>query len=74
LLRASSIAVSIAGGGTALAADTGASDSVAAVAQQVADARQETQIWTTYALSPHLRANDLAVSVHDGKATLTGYR
>ena len=36
------------------------------------EARQETQIWTTYALSPYLRANDLKVSVHDGKATLTG--
>lgn len=36
------------------------------------EARQETQIWTTYALSPYLRANDLQVSVHDGKATLSG--
>ena len=33
---------------------------------------QETQIWTTYALSPYLRANDIKVSVHGGKATLTG--
>ena len=40
--------------------------------QEVTEARQETQIWTTYALSPYLRANDLQVSVHDGKATLTG--
>ena len=36
------------------------------------EARQESQIWTTYALSPYLRANDLKVSVHEGKATLTG--
>lgn len=36
------------------------------------DARQETQIWTTYVLSPYLRASDLKVSVHKGKATLTG--
>jgi hyperosmotically inducible protein len=50
-------------GGTALA-DT--------VSQNVVDARQETQIWTTYALSPHLRASDLKVSVNNGKATLTG--
>ncbi len=42
------------------------------VSQDVTDARQETQIWTTYALSPYLRANDLKVSVHDGKATLSG--
>jgi hyperosmotically inducible protein len=40
--------------------------------QEVVEARQEAQIWTTYALSPYLRANDLKVSVHDGKATLTG--
>jgi len=40
--------------------------------QEVIEARQESQIWTTYALSPYLRANDLKVSVHDGKATLTG--
>lgn len=40
--------------------------------QDIIDARQETQIWTTYALSPYLRASDLKVSVHEGKATLTG--
>jgi hyperosmotically inducible protein len=35
-------------------------------------ARQEGQIWTTYTLSPFLRANEIEVSVVDGKATLTG--
>ncbi len=35
-------------------------------------ARQEGQIWTTYALSPYLRAHEIEVSVVDGKATLTG--
>ena len=40
--------------------------------QDLIEARQETQIWTTYALSPYLRANDLKVTVHDGKATLSG--
>ena len=35
--------------------------------QEVIEARQESQIWTTYALSPYLRANDLKVSVHEGK-------
>lgn len=35
-------------------------------------ARQEGQIWTTYALSPYLRAHDIEVTVVDGKATLTG--
>ena len=36
------------------------------------NARQEAQIWTTYALSPYLRATDISVSVRDGKATLSG--
>ena len=40
--------------------------------QDVTEARQETQIWTTYAMSPYLRASDLKVSVNHGKATLTG--
>lgn len=44
----------------------------ATVSQEVTDARQESQIWTTYALSPYLRAHDLKVSVQNGKATLTG--
>jgi hyperosmotically inducible protein len=64
LLLASGIAVAIA------AMSSGAS--AAPVSQDVTDARQETQIWTTYALSPYLRANDLKVSVHEGKATLSG--
>ncbi len=42
------------------------------VAQDVTEARQETQIWTTYALNPYLRANDLKVTVNGGKATLSG--
>lgn len=36
------------------------------------DARQESQIWTSYALNPYLRANDLKVSVQNGKAILKG--
>jgi hyperosmotically inducible periplasmic protein len=52
------------GAGSTFAADT--------VSQNITEARQETQIWTTYALSPYLRANDLKVSVHAGKATLKG--
>jgi hyperosmotically inducible protein len=44
----------------------------ATAAQEITDARQESQIWTTYALSPYLRANDLKVLVQNGKATLTG--
>lgn len=38
----------------------------------VTDARQSSQIWTTYALNRHLKAHDLEVSVKDGVATLSG--
>ncbi len=38
----------------------------------VSDARLESRITTTYALSPYLRAHDLKVSVVDGEVTLTG--
>lgn len=40
--------------------------------QNITSARQESQIWTTYSLSPYLRANDIKVSVNEGTATLTG--
>ena len=43
-----------------------------ASADDVTEARQEAQIWTTYLLSPYLRAHDIQVSVDDGEATLTG--
>jgi len=61
---ASSIALAMAAMSGTVAADT--------MSQNVTEARQETQIWTTYALSPYLRASDLKVSVHGSKATLTG--
>lgn len=64
LFIATGMALALLAGGQVLAADM--------VSDEVVQARQETQIWTTYALSPHLRANDLKVSVEDGKATLTG--
>lgn len=41
-------------------------------AQEITNARQESQIWTSYALSPYLRADDIEVAVDNGKATLTG--
>ena len=65
VLLALGIATAIAGTSTAFAN--------ANASQEVIDARQESQIWTTYALSPYLRANDLKVSVREGKATLTGH-
>ncbi|UTA48936.1 BON domain-containing protein [Simiduia sp. 21SJ11W-1] len=40
--------------------------------QNILEARQEAQIWTTYALSPYLRSNDIQVTVANGKATLNG--
>ena len=40
--------------------------------QGMIDARHESQIWTTYALSPYLRTNAIKVAVRDGKATLSG--
>ena len=64
-LLATAVALAIATSSVAAAAATTPS-------QDVTNARQESQIWTTYALSPFLRANDLKVSVHEGKATLTG--
>ncbi|MDA7088298.1 BON domain-containing protein [Pseudomonas sp. SA3-5] len=42
------------------------------LSQDVADARQETQVWKAYALNPHLSADHLEVSVLNGKATLSG--
>lgn len=39
---------------------------------EVNNARKEMQIWTTYALSPYLKASSISVAVDSGKATLTG--
>jgi len=64
LLLASAFAAAIGGSSVAY--------SNAKPSQEVIEARQESQIWTTYALNPYLRARDLQVSVHEGKATLTG--
>lgn len=55
----------------ALAASSGVA-AAGSANQEIMDARQETQIWTTYSLSPYLRANNLRVSVQDSKATLSG--
>ena len=57
----------------AAAASANAAAGAARTSQEVIAARQETQISTIFALSPFLRANDLKVSVRDGKATLTGH-
>jgi hyperosmotically inducible protein len=44
----------------------------ATVSQDVTEARQEAQIWTTYALNSNLSAANLKVEVKGGKATLSG--
>lgn len=64
LFLASALALAIAGTSVGVSAES--------ISQDVTNARQETQIWTTYSLSPYLRANDLKVSVDNGTATLTG--
>jgi hypothetical protein len=45
--------------GAALALATTGAFAAETMSQEVTEARQETQIWTTYALSPYLRAHDL---------------
>jgi osmotically-inducible protein OsmY len=40
--------------------------------QDITAVRQETQIWTTFALNPYLRAYDLKVTVSQSRATLHG--
>jgi hyperosmotically inducible protein len=39
---------------------------------KITEARQSSQIWTTYALNSHLQAHDIKVSVENGVATLSG--
>ena len=58
----------------AAAASNGANGAMAtsSVAQEVIDARQETQIWTTFALNPYLRTNDILISVCEGQVILSG--
>lgn len=64
LLLTSALAMAIAtASGGALAQNT---------FQDITEARQESQIWTAYSISPYLRASDLKVSVDNGKATLSG--
>jgi len=56
----------------ALLAASNSSFAEKSAAKDITEARQESQIWTTYALSPYLRASDIKVTVYDGKATLVG--
>lgn len=55
-----------------LAVMTSGSLAASKPSDNITEARQESQILTTYALSRHLDAHDLKVTVDDGEATLTG--
>lgn len=46
-----------------------AADTAATATKAMDDVRQESQIATSYALSPYLRANDLKVTVQKGNTT-----
>ncbi len=56
----------------AAVAGANAAATSSSIAQEVIDARQEAQIWTTFALSPYLRNNDIMVSVREGNVILSG--
>ncbi|WP_151669383.1 BON domain-containing protein [Nitrincola schmidtii] len=64
LLLASSISLVL--------AVTGASAMEKTVSNEINNARQESQIETSYALSPYLRQHQIAIAVFDGTATLSG--
>jgi hyperosmotically inducible periplasmic protein len=64
ILASALIVTGLSLGSVAVSADKGS--------QEIIDVRQETQISTTYALSRYLRADNLDVSVHNGKATIKG--
>lgn len=72
----SAIALALAlASGTAMAGtscDKDPSDKAHMQSQDISEARLESQILTTYSLNSSLRANDLQVSVEEGKATLSG--
>jgi hyperosmotically inducible periplasmic protein len=61
----------------AAAAVAGASNHLARASQapssqELTEARQKSQIWTAFALNPHLRANEIDIAVREGRATLSG--
>lgn len=69
LALASAMALAFAGIGAGWAADPKPHDSIS---EQVADARREAQIWTTFAMNRHLHAFELSVKVDGNKAVLDG--
>jgi len=69
LALAVGLALSFGGVGVVFADDAKPKESVA---QNISDARREGQIWSSYAMNPHLKAFDLKVEVRGNKATLDG--
>lgn len=69
LALAVGIALAFGGIGAGWAADAKPHDTLS---EQVADARHEAQIWTSYAMNPHLHAFELSVKVDGNKAILDG--
>jgi len=69
LALASSIALSCGGIATSFASELKPRDTMN---EQVADARRETQILTSFSMNPHLHAFDLTVIVDGNKAVLNG--
>lgn len=69
LALAGAIALSLGRIGTVWAADPKPLDTMA---EHVNDARREAQIWTSFAVNPHLHAFELTVKVDGNKAVLNG--
>jgi osmotically-inducible protein OsmY len=73
LALASSITLALAGFGASFsAAAKHPEEQHQNVSQEVSDARREAQIWTSYAVNPHLKAHELKVEVKGDRATLSG--
>jgi len=69
LALAAGIALALGTTGFAFASEPAQKETLS---QDLSDARREVQIWTSYAINPHLKALDLKVEVKGEKATLQG--
>ncbi len=69
LALASAIALTFGGISIGWTADSKPHDTAS---EQIADARREAQIWTSFAMNPHLHAFEISVKVDGNKAVLEG--
>jgi osmotically-inducible protein OsmY len=69
LAMAAGIALAFGGMGAGWATDPKPHDTMS---EQITDARREAQIWTSFAINPHLHAFELSVKVDGNKAVLEG--